>query len=114
VAAPNAKGGTTGTGGLFALNPTNGHTIWSVPLTGEPQEGAVTVYDNTVIIPIQKDFFNGQEGGEVDVRSVTDGHLIGSFTTTGTPFSAPVIVNGIIYFGTDDGTFYALSLSSSL
>lgn len=112
VAAPNAKGGTTGTGGLFALNPKNGHSIWSVSLNGEPQEGAVTVYDNTVIVPIQKDFFNGVEGGEVDVRSVTDGHLIGSFITPGTPFAAPIVVDGTIYFGTDDGTFYAVSMSS--
>ncbi len=112
VAAPNARGGSKGKGGLFALNPTNGHTVWSVSLNGEPQEGAVTVYDNTVIVPIQKDFFNGVEGGEVDVRSVSDGHLIGSVTTAGTPFSAPVVVDGTIYFGTDDGTFHAVSVSS--
>jgi outer membrane protein assembly factor BamB len=111
IAAPDSKGGTAGTGGLFALNPKNGHTIWSVSLDGEPQEGAVTVYDDVVIVPIQKDFFNGQEGGEVDVRSVTDGRLIGSFVSAGTPFSAPVVVDGTIYFGTDDGIFHAVSLT---
>ncbi len=112
VAAPGAMvNGTPEPGGLYALNPADGKIDWSVPLTAEPQEGATTVYDDAVIVPIQNDFFSGASGGLIDVRSAVDGHELAAFPTSGVPFAAPVVIDGTIYFGTDDGVFHAVSMS---
>jgi hypothetical protein len=37
---------------------------------------ALTVYDGTVIVPVQQNFFNGQTGGTIEVHAASDGHLL--------------------------------------
>lgn len=103
VAAPNA---TSGGGELYAVNPSNGHVIWSVPVNGETSQGAVTVYDDLLILPVQ----SGVSGGAIEVRSVSDGRLLGSTTTAGTPDSAVVVLYGALCFTTSDGMFHEVVL----
>jgi hypothetical protein len=38
--------------------------------------------------------------------------LLGSVPETGTPFAAPVVMNGTIYVGTSDGVFHEISIAS--
>jgi outer membrane protein assembly factor BamB len=111
VAAPNVKRSSGATGVLYALNPTNGHVVWSVPVNGEPQEGAATVYDDVVVVPTQNDVTRGGSGGAIEVRSVTDGHLLGSMTTSAPPVSPVVILYGDLCFTTADGAFHVVSLT---
>ena len=66
------------------------------------------MYDDTVIIASFND-----NGGEIDVRSAGDGHLLGSFPLAGTHLAAPVVLNGTIYIGTSDGIFHAIRMSTS-
>ena len=107
VAAPNVKGGeVSGSGALFALNPANGHVIWSVPVSGEPQDGAATVYDDLVILAVR----NGTGGGAIEVRSAGNGHLLGSMSTTSVPASPVVVLYGDLYFATSDGVFHVVNL----
>jgi polyvinyl alcohol dehydrogenase (cytochrome) len=108
VAGSDVKmGGKTAPAALYALNPANGHVIWRVACGGAVL-GAVTVYDNTVIVPIGA--LDNSPGG-IEVRSATNGHLLASFPMTAPVFAAPVVADGTIYVGTMDGVFHALTIS---
>lgn len=112
VAAPNARvSGTTTTGALYALNPSNGHVIWSVPVGGQAQAGAVTVYDDVVIVPVQNAPLSSASGGAVEVRSVHDGHLLGTFATSGVPVSPVIVLYGDLVFATQDGVLHVVSMT---
>lgn len=110
IAAPNVMiKKHTYPGGLFALNPSSGHVIWSVKVNGVTGNGALTVYDDTLIVPAPSDYASG---GAIEVHSAKDGHLLASFPTADAPLGAPVVVDGTIYIGTADGVFHAISMTS--
>jgi outer membrane protein assembly factor BamB len=70
-------------------------------------------YDSTASAPA----FSGdvgvfRNGGSLEARSVSTGHVLWSFPAGGDLSSAPLIVNGTVYIGSNSGALYGLDLAT--
>lgn len=91
-------------GGLRALDPGTGATLWEVPLPCLPY-GTPTLNGAVVVVPM----FSCPSGvaPSVQLYDETDGQLLGSIPVTGPVFSQPVLAAGQVFVAAEDGTLTA-------
>lgn len=87
-------------GSVFALDPATGNIAWQ---HGDPAPviPALT-YDHGMVI--------AGAGSTLEVLDAATGHRLYSFTTGAVLYGPPSVASGTIYFGSGDGSIYALGL----
>jgi outer membrane protein assembly factor BamB len=86
--------------GIYALDAATGNTIWYV---SGGSDCAPTIINNTVYVG---------NGNTIDAINATTGALLWNYTTGGEVNSSPVVTNGAVYVGSDDGSIYAFNAKS--
>ena len=87
--------------GIVALNATTGSQIWIAPLNGEgPRNFGDAVYANNTLYATGNGYIYSLEALTGDIRWQTS---LGDEIR-----SAPLLHNGTLFVGTDDGTLFAL------
>jgi outer membrane protein assembly factor BamB len=96
--------GTTAPGGLRALNPSTGATLWERTLPCLPF-GSPTVNGQVVAVPM----YTCPTGVAPTVRlfSESTGDPLGSVPATGKTFAQPVFASGLLFVASEDGTLTA-------
>ncbi|GEM_PF-209484 len=95
-------------GGLiYALNATNGNQIWNYTLGDRSHfyYSSANVINGVVYI-------GGGENNKTFALNATTGAHIWNYTTVASVVSTPAVVNGIVYFGSNDGKVYALNATN--
>ncbi len=92
---------------FYALNATNGCTIWQVDV-GANVESSAAVVDNMVYVGILWDGHNGY----VDALNAKTGALIWRFATNSGIESSPAVSAGVVYIGAYSGYVYALNATN--
>ena len=107
----------TSSEGFIALNTENGSERWDYnPIEGRSFDVQPTVYEDTVIAPSD----DGRiYAFDADPDSETEGKLLWVFPKPpskrfGLFREAGVAVNDVFYIGSDDGTLYAVTISTGL
>ena len=99
---------------LWALNANTGKTIWTYP-AGQNIFTKPIVFDDFIIIASgvggTLDIPNPYSKGYLHLINRSNGSLINKFMVNGNIFSSPFIKDGIIYFGSNDSTLYAIDSS---
>jgi len=91
-------------GGLWALNPDNGNTLWEANLPSNIMGSPAIAADGTVYIGCQDN----------SLYAVKDGSVQWSIPTGGEVWSTPAIaLDQTIYFGSNDGWLYAIKADGS-
>jgi len=87
---------------LYALNTTNGNSLWNFTSPTNQIYSLPATADNTVVF--------GSRDGYVYAVNATSGAQIWRYTTTAGdgPYSSAAIVDGIVYIGGDDWYLYAI------
>lgn len=98
--------GAPAAGGLRALDPATGASIWEQPLPCLPN-GSPTINSQVVAVPMM----SCPTGVSPQVRLYreTDGQFLGSVPETGGTFAQPVFAHGMLYVASEDGTITAYS-----
>ena len=93
------------TGGNFnALNSTTGDTLWTYPVSSLYSSPAVA---NGIVY-----FGANYPNNAVYALDANSGTLIWTYVTGNEVESAPTLVNGVVYIGSDDGNLYALNANT--
>lgn len=97
-------------GSVYALNPTNGETIWQTETAGEIKS-AVAYHKGTI--------FGSNYGGEFFAIDASDGGVKwstpiigGAFGRGGGSYSTPAIAYGRVYVGALDSRVYSLDIDT--
>jgi polyvinyl alcohol dehydrogenase (cytochrome) len=94
--------GTDCQGSLSQFVPGTGYTVWRHCLLSGPVLGAVAVVNDVA--------FLGQGNVLMAIHTKTGGNTLFRYYTPSAIWGAPSVSNGVVYFGTVDGTLYALGL----
>ncbi len=94
---------------FYALNATNGSTIWQVNV-GCNVESSAAVVNNVVYVGILWDGHNGY----VNALNAKTGALIWRFATNSGIESSPAVNAGVVYIGSYSGYVYALNASNGV
>jgi len=88
----------------------NGNKLWNSTVNPNPPDLPMGIYSSPSVA-------NGVVcvgvGNRMYALNATNGFILWSYQTEGIIESSPAVVNGIIYFGSTDGTVYALGSVSS-
>lgn len=90
-------------GGVVCLNVSTGEDIWSKDLSTNYVKGAPLVKDGVVYI--------GVTGNYTYAYEAATGHYKWGYATDGPVYSSPASDGNILFFGSDNGTLYALNVS---
>ena len=104
VTTPALKiSGTGAPGGLFALYPNNGTVVWEKRLPGRGI--GAPLYANGVLVVAS--------GQYVQVFDATSGAMFTEMEAPGAFVSAPSLAEGYVWVGSEDGTEYAMNITSN-
>ena len=96
--------GVEAPGGLRALEPGTGTTLWEVPLPCLPY-GSPTLNGTVVAVPMYA--CPTGVSPTVQLFDESDGHLVGSVPATAPVFAQPVFASGLLFVAAEDGTLTA-------
>ncbi|BBJ28851.1 PQQ-binding-like beta-propeller repeat protein [Athalassotoga saccharophila] len=92
-------------GNFYAINSKNGQILWSVNLNSEGGiSSSALIGENAIYVA------SGYEFYEIDPSGQILGHVNVGYSVE----SNPVLYNGKIYFGCDNGKFYEISVFESM
>jgi outer membrane protein assembly factor BamB len=90
----------TSTGGrVYALNAVTGQQLWVANTAGNVQSSLLCT--NGLVV-------DGQSNN-LEVRNASNGAILFHYTTGNRVQSTPVILNGVLYIGSRDGSIYAFT-----
>lgn len=91
---------------IYAINGTNGQTIWVSDYSLGAGESSPTVVDNVIYV--------GSSSGNNNVYAInaSTGAEIWHFSTSGSILSSPAVTNKIVYVGSIDANLYALNATN--
>jgi len=107
--------GMTPTGGVVAINTTNGQTVWTATVPNLMMTQPIT-YEGLVIIGLgNADFQNttpqvrGNGTNYVAALNFSTGQVVWTFPTQGEDMPTPLIYNGLVIGANGNGMVYALN-----
>lgn len=92
------------TGRVFALSETNGQLLWSADVGGAVLN-SLAIHSNRVIVATQSGLLHGLDAASGDVQWTYAGARKGYA-------AAPTLADGVVYIGSKDGRFHAVSAAS--
>jgi outer membrane protein assembly factor BamB len=109
---------TVMTGGVVAINMTNGQTVWTAVVPNLMMTQPLT-YEGLVIIGLGNNVFQnssmttrGTGTNCVAALNSSTGQAVWTFPTLGEDMPTPVIYNGLVVFPNGNGVVYALNAST--
>ncbi len=93
-------------GDISAFNAKTGAKLWSTTTGGLPTEPSSSPSTANDVV------YTGSFEGKVYAFNARTGKVLWSYQTGGSVFSVPIVMNGILYAGSDDFSLYAFHLPS--